>query len=208
MRLMSILSLVVASMFAPISPLVADDDGASRALAAEEIVIEGRRNLSRQIKNGFAAFRAGDFKKAESYFYRVRAGYQLQASITFQEFGDMWNFSNLTGGVGVYTTTADQEVRRALSIIQYMEGMSQRAQGELASARRSFKRAIKLNPGHFDARADLSLVEIERGERDNAEKHIRRLAKDLGRCPQRAAETCDAIRDRLWQVEAAYGAAS
>lgn len=174
----------------------------------EEIVVQGRKNLSRQVKRGFEAFHAGEFDKAESYFYRVRAGYQLQASVTFQEFADMWNFANLTGATSVYTSTEDHEVRRALSIIFYMEGMSQRAQGDIMAARRSLKRAYKINPTHFDARADYALIEIERGKLQNAKKQVLRLAKELTECDSdKDPQACEGMEERLWQVESAYGRA-
>lgn len=190
-------------------PLQAQQEAEPEAVEVdEEIVIQGRRNLGPQVKKGFAAFEAGEFKKAESYFYRVRANYQLHASVTFERFADMWGVSALTGARGIHTGTGAAEVRKALAIIFYMEGMSQRAQGELASARRSFGRALEMNPKHFDARADLSLVEIERGKPAAADKHIERLARDFGKCeePDDLA-SCTAIKERLLQVELAYGEA-
>ncbi len=209
MRTSAFVSFFAASVLAVSSGLIAEEQAATdRIEVEEEIVVQGRKNLSRQVKRGFEAFHAGEFEKAESYFYRVRAGYQLQASITFQEFADMWSFANLTGATSVYTTTADQEVKKALSIIHYMEGMSQRAQGDVAAARRSFKRAYKINGHHFDARADYALAEIEMGRPQIAVKHVRRLAKELSKCEAAVnSDTCDAIKERLWQVEAAYGQA-
>lgn len=209
MKILSVtVSLLIGLYAAPFMATAADEGATGRALAEEEIVIEARRNLSRQIKRGFAAFRAGEFKKAESYFYRVRAGHQLNASITFQEFNDMWSINSVTGAREVYTSHGDAEVRKALAIIHYMEGMSQLGQGETMSARLSFKRAVQMNPRHFDARADLALIEIDRGKALKIEKHIKRLAKDLSKCDtERTAETCAALQERLWQVEAAYGRA-
>ena len=172
----------------------------------EEIVIQGRRNLSRHIKKGFAAFRDGDFRQAESYFYRVRAGHQLLASLTFQTLSDAWSVNGFTGARGVYSTNNDREVRGALAIIHYMEGMSQRAQGENMSARLSFKRALERNAKHFDARADLALIEIENGKPEASVKHIKRLAKELKSCEDAdRSDICPAIRERLMQVEIAYG---
>lgn len=209
MRTMAFVPFFAASVLAvSMGSAALEPAETDRIEVEEEIVVQGRKNLSRQVKRGFEAFRAGNFEQAESYFYRVRAGYQLQASVTFQEFADMWNFANLTGATSVYTTTADQEVRKALSIIHYMEGMSQRAQGDLTAARRSFKRAYKMNGKHFDARADYALAEIELGRPHIAAKHVKRLAKELSECSALAiTDTCADIKERLWQVEAAYGQA-
>lgn len=201
----SVLSLSSLSLQAQ-DTAVEEDAALERAVVQEEIVIEAKRNLGRQVQKGFAAFRAGDYEKAESYFYRVRARHQLQASITFQAFNDMWNVNMPTGARDVHSAASDREVRKALAIIYYMEGMSQQAQGEDMSARRSFLRAINMNPQHFDARADLSLVEIARGKTSAAEKHILRLAKDVQSCDAvDDAGHCAAVQDRLLQVEMAYG---
>ena len=205
MRALLISSLIAGLSF---STVASAQEDTGETVVDEEIVIEGRRNLSRQVEKGFTAFREGRFEEAETYFYRVRAGYQLQASQTFEQFADLWSFANLTGATSVYTTTSDYEVRRALAIVHYMEGMSQRAQGDFMGARRSLKRAISVNPGHFDARADLALIEIERGKAPVTEKHIKRLAKDLNRCDaNKVADVCAAINNRLLEVEQAYGRA-
>lgn len=207
MRLLLIASLFCS--FAASATSVDPDDSEAfvqQALTTEEIVVQGRRNLSRNIKKGFAAFRAREFEQAEKYFFRVRSKYELQALITYEAYADMWSPANLTGAIGITTNNKDWEVRKALSIIHYMEGMSQRAQGNTLAARGSFKRALNMNPTHFDARADLALVEIENGEAERSTKHIKRLAKDLQRCDAaKSADKCGAVKDRLWQVELAYG---
>ncbi len=205
MRVLLISSLVAGLSF---STIASAQEEKAETPVEEEIIVEGRRNLSRQVEKGFAAFRAGEFEKAETYFYRVRAFHQLRASQTFEQFQDMWGFANLTGAANVDTTTQEIHVRKALSIIHYMEGMSQRAQGDAMGARRSFKRAIGVNPTHFDARADLALIEIERGKMPVTEKHIKRLVRDLDRCDaDKISDVCAAINDRLLQVEQAYGRA-
>lgn len=190
------------------SPTLAQQEAETETLVDEEIVIQGRRNLSRHIKKGFAAFQDGDFKRAEDYFYRVRAGHQLLASLTFQTLSDAWSVNGFTGARGVYSTNNDREVRGALAIIHYMEGMSQRAQGENMSARLSFKRALERNAKHFDARADLALVEIENGQPEASVRHIKRLARELEKCETAdRSDICPAIRERLLEVEQAYGRA-
>lgn len=209
MRALLISSLIAGLSFSTLASAQENQPEQESTQETEEIIIEGRRNLSRQVEKGFTAFREGRFEEAESYFYRVRAVHQLQASQTFEQFADMWSFANLTGAVSVYTTTEEQDVRRALSIIHYMEGMSQRAQGDAMGARRSFKRAIGINPMHFDARADLTLVEIERGKMPVAQKHIKRMVRDLDRCnAEKIGDICAAINDRLLEVELAYGRAA
>lgn len=210
-------SLVIASMFlgfSTVGGVIAQDEidtdeaVQERAEIAEEIIVEGRANLSQQVKKGFAAFREGRYEEAEKHFYRVRAGYQLRASQTFEAFSDLWTFSNVTGATNVLNTPQEMEARKALSIIHYMEGMSRRAQGDAMGARLSFKRAIGVNPTHFDARADLVLIELERGKPKLTEKHIKRLAKDFKKCDaDKSADVCSAINDRLLQVEQAYGQA-
>ncbi len=204
MRLLLAASFAAGLIVTPAT--LADEKATAETPVDEEIVVQGRRNLSRHIKKGFAAFHDGDFKKAESYFYRVRANHQLRASVTFQIISDLWSVQSLTGAHDVYSTNSDRETKKALAIIHYMEGMSQRAQGENMSARLSFKRALERNPRHFDARADLALVEIENGKPDASVKHIKRLVRDLNKCRDAGqSDVCSAIGERLAQVEQAYG---
>lgn len=204
-------TLLIASMVLGISaavPVMAAEGVEEQPIEEEEIIIQGRRNLSRQVKNGFAAFRDGNFEKAESYFYRVRAGYMLQSEGLFAEFSGIGSFGTFSNVGSVYSSTQDHEVRRALAIIMYMEGMSQRGQGRHMSARRSFLNVLRVNPKHFDARADLALIEIERGKAESSVRHIERLARDFGKCDaKRYEDTCPAIQERLLEVEQAYGRA-
>lgn len=205
------LAAAIMSMAAPSLAIQvnADQDSPSADIEVdEEIVIQGRRNLGHQIKKGFAAFNAGEFEKAETYFYRVRAKYQLNASITFQFMTDTWNLTSVTGARDVHTAATDRDARKGISVVFYMEGMSQKAQGELMAARKSFKRALNMNPSHFDARADLALVDIELGKTDLAAKHLKRLTRDMNKCePEGFYETCTAIDERLLEVEVAYAQA-
>lgn len=204
-------ALLIASMFLGISatvPATQAEQIAERPVEEEEIIIQGRSNLSRQVKKGFAAFQNGEFKEAESYFYQVRASYMMQSQGPFGQFNSLSFFANWPGNRGLYSSAQDNEIRRALSIILYMEGMSQRAQGRFMSARRSFQNVLRINPKHFDARADLALIEIERDKVGSSVEHIERLAKDLSKCdPERYGNVCPGIKERLLQVEDAYGQA-
>lgn len=205
MRMFLIVSMILGISAA--APAMSAEEIAEQPIVEEEIIIQGRRNLSRHLKNGFAAFREGNFKKAESYFYRSRVG---NAAFASDPDGMLRNLSYATiyGPDRLFSSTQHHEFRRANSIIYYMEGMSQLAQGRHMSARRSFMNALGTNPKHFDARADLALIEIKRGKFEVSATHIKRLAKDFSKCDaERYAEICPAIGERLLEVEQAYGLA-
>ena len=192
-------------------PISAQDEQAARddKKPTEEIIVEGDRALPRQVANGFAAFHAGDFEKAADYFNAIRLQeFRNKADL----FAELIRFSPdgfyaRPSHASVDFRKSDPWRRQAYAILYYMEGMSKRALGESNSASRSFKLALDMNPKHFDARVDYALVQIELGEPKKAEKHIRRLAKDLRKCdPQKDdGQKCLAIRQRLMQVELAYG---
>lgn len=176
----------------------------------EEIVVEGGRALTLRLNKGFDAFNAGDFAAAEHYFYSVRRNEFLKKADNFTDF--LQSLSPTNGGLMSHVTmnlrTSSPWRRQAYAILYYMEGMSQLGQDKTKSANRSFRMALEMNPRHFDARADYALTHISLGKAHKAEKHIRRLAKDLRKCASNEEQDrCTAIKDRLLQVEVAYGKA-
>lgn len=200
----AVTSIVIALLFssATFASAISQDTHVAKALTTEEIIVQGKPNISKRIKRGFAAFKARDFAASEKYFKRARKLYELEADNTFFFLSDMWNTNNITGA-RAESNILDVELRKALAIINYMEGMSQLAQGREESARYSFKRAIKLNPNHFDAHADVALIEIKRGKPKKAVKHIKKLVRVFKKCEGEAA--CDGVQERLIHVEQMYG---
>lgn len=198
--------IVACALFAPatITNAASLNPDAVETPVTEEIIIQGKANISKRVKRGFAAFKAKDFVAAEKYFKRARNKYNLEASNTFFLISDLWNKSNITGSRSE-STIQDIEVRKAIAIISYMEGMSQLAQGRESSALSSFKRAIKVNPNHFDAHADAALIQIKNGKPTKAEKHLKKLVRVLKNC--NGKEACKGVKERLVHVEQEYGKA-
>ena len=197
---------VAGALFLPsayVSAVALDEDSV-KAPVTEVIIIQGKANISKRVKKGFSAFRAKDFVAAEKYFKSARNKYDLEADNTFFLISDLWNASNVTGA-RAESTIQDIEVRKAIAIISYMEGMAQMAQGREISAFHSFKRAIKVNPNHFDAHADLALLQIKRGKPKKAEKHLKKLVRVFENCG--GTDACDDVKERLVHVEQAYGSA-
>lgn len=174
----------------------------------EEIIIEGQPVLPPRIGKGFEAFAAGDFEAAVRYFHGVRRQEFQKKADNFTDFlqslspGQNTQMSHVTMDI----RKSDPWRRQAYAILYYMEGMGQWAQGKTEEAANAFYKALDMNPRHFDARAEYALVQIQLGKPKKAEKHIRRLAKDFRKCNvAEDRETCVAIRERLGQVETAYG---
>lgn len=198
--------IVAALLFAPVTlaSAISLDPQVAKIQVTEEIIVQGKPNISRRVKRGFAAFKARDFAAAEKYFQRARKQYELEAGNTFFFMQDLWNISNVTGA-RAESTILDVEVRKAIAIINFMEGMSQLAQGHEGSALYSFKRAIKVNPSHFDAHAEVALIQIKHGKAAKAKKHFKKLVRMFNKC--RDVETCQGVKERLVQVEQVYGRA-
>lgn len=175
-----------------------------------EIVVEAERILNRSLKRGFDAFNAGNFEVARVYFQSVRRDEFRRKGDNFTDWlnGLSPGENNRMSGKHQDIRTSDPWRRQAYAILYYMEGMSELGQGETESASRSFKMALDMNPRHFDARADYALTQISLKKPKKAEKHIKRLAKDLRRCDANDEQTlCVSIKERLLQVEVAYGEA-
>lgn len=207
-----ILGTVVAASFA-ISGLVAAQEAEAEQEAPqvdEEIVVEGQRKLPPKVGKGFEAFAAGDFKAAVRYFHSIRRDEFRRKADNFTDWLNMApntiRGNGRMSGKHLDIRTSDPWRRQAYAILYYMEGMSKWAQGETEGAAISFRKALEMNPRHFDARAEFALVQIQLGEPKKAEKHIRRLAKDFRKCDAAEdEELCSVLRERLGQVEIAYG---
>lgn len=176
------------------------------AIFDEEIIVDGPLHMSRRIGKGFAAFRAGDYAAAEKHFRRVRNIEKFQANFNndvLREFVGNTNMSSFR----VDLRSSDQQELEVIAILYYMEGLSQALRGEIKWAKTSFRKAMRYNPRHFDARADYALLEIETGGLKKAAKHLEKLTDTWLGCRDVPAGTCEAVGQRLSHVEAAYAQA-
>ncbi len=172
----------------------------------EEIIVDGLLHMSKRIGKGFAAFRAGDYAAVEKYFKRVRKFEDFQANYSSDALREFKGNVNM-GSFRVDLRFADQEELKVMAILLYMEGLSQALQGETDWAKASFRKAMRYNPKHFDARADYALLEIESGELKKAAKHMEKLTDAWLTCRDKPAGICDAVGQRLSHVETAYAQA-
>lgn len=200
------------ALSAPVHSQEEDADAIPEVSAeiSAEIVVEAERILNRSLKRGFDAFRSGSFEVARAYFQSVRRDEFRRKGDNFTDWLNMApnaiRGNGRMSGKHLAIRTSDPWRQQAYAILYYMEGMSELAQGETASASRSFKMALDMNPRHFDARADYALTQISLEKPKKAEKHIKRLAKDLRKCDANdEQELCASIKQRLQQVEVAYG---
>ena len=172
----------------------------------EEIIVDGPLHMSKRIGKGFAAFRAGDYAAAEKHFRRVRNIEKFQANYSndvLREFVGNTNMSSFR----VDLRFSDQQELEVMAILYYMEGLSQALQGETKWAKASFRKAMRFNPRHFDARADYALLEIETGGLKKAAEHLEKLTDTWLNCRDVPEGTCEAISQRLSHVETAYAQA-
>lgn len=176
------------------------------AVFDEEIIVDGPYHMSKRIGKGFAAFEAGDYAAAEKYFRRVRKFEKFQANYNqdaLREFKGNFNLSSFR----VDLQTSDLEELKVIAVLHYMEGLSQALQGETEWAKANFRKAMRFNPKHFDARADYALLEIETGGLEKAAKHLEKLTDEWLGCRDNPAGTCEAVGQRLSHVETAYAQA-
>lgn len=207
-----ILALIATGLATSSSVLIAKSEvpAPSNDVAVdEEIIVEGKRALVPRLRRGFEAFDAGEFKVAEQYFRGIRLSEFQRKADNFTDWLNMLSPGENTrmSGKHLDIRSSDPWRRQAYAILYYMEGMAQLAQGETKSARITLKKAIRMDPRHFDARADYALLLIQGSEPKKAEKHIERLDKLFRKCRDVPEGTCAAIEQRLWQVEVAYGKA-
>ena len=172
----------------------------------EEIIVDGPLHMSKRIGKGFAAFRAGDYAAAEKYFKRVRKFEDFQANYNSDALREFKGNVNM-GSFRVDLRFSDPEELKVMAVLLYMEGLSQAMQGETEWAKASFRKAMRYNPKHFDARADYALLEIETGGLEKAAKHMEKLTDAWLKCRNVPAGTCEAVGQRLSHVEAAYAQA-
>lgn len=210
MRMFSIVGLLAGLSFSAFVSAQEAEPKQAEPEVDEEIIIEGQPVMPPRVGKGFEAFAAGDFEAAVRYFHGIRR-FEFQRKA--DNFTDWLNAApnairanGRLSGKHLDIRTSDPWRRQAYAILYYMEGMSKWAQGETEGAAIAFRKALEMNPRHFDARADFALAQIEMGKPKKAEKHIRRLAKDFRKCDvAEDRDTCIAIRQRLGQVEMAYG---
>lgn len=172
----------------------------------EEITVDGPLHMSQRIGKGFDAFRAGDYAAAEKFFKRVRKFEDFQANYNSDALREFKGNVNM-GSFRVDLRFTDQEELKVMAILLYMEGLSQALQGETGWAKASFRKAMRYNPKHFDARADYALLEIESGGLKKAAKHMEKLTDAWLKCRNVPAGTCEAVGQRLSHVETAYAQA-
>ncbi len=173
----------------------------------EEIIVDGPLHMSKRIGKGFAAFSAGDYATAEKQFRRVRKLEKFQANYNTDVLRQFKGVSNM-GSVRVDLRFSDQKELEVIAVLYYMEGLSQALQGEIKWAKANFRKAMRFNPKHFDARADYALLEIETGGFDKAAKHLNKLTDAWLGCRDVPAGTCTAIGQRLSHVETAFSQAA
>lgn len=171
----------------------------------EEIDVTGERlleTLNGFLKEGFAAYMAGDFALAEVRFTSVlkQAGNdELLDTQNLKIFGD--DILGANRPIFSYLTLTE---RQRLSAIYYMRGISQARQGKTDSAKVSMRKSIKTNPKNFDARVDYAMLELQSGNLKRAQKQIKKLRKLVKNCKDETAGHCDDLGNRFDDLEVVY----
>ncbi len=182
-----------------------------QARESEEIVITGKRSrdgLLGRLDDGFAAFKSGDYAKAEYHFQFLSS--LEETHIRSQNFflttlvSDRARNSGSDGGIsgvqsgfngarlaethGIGTTKKDlkpAKVRITRAHLIYMQGISEARQEKYKEALISLRRTLKVDPNHYDARVDIALLQAMKGDIRAARKNLLRLAEIVEYCDRK-----------------------
>ncbi len=172
--------------------------------------------LSGRLRDAFAAFRDGDYAKAEiefTFLSQVEVSQGASTRFFLNTFSDARengtaNAGSLAGSASAAANRATDPVgiKGGIAVLHYMKGISEARQSKFGEAKRSLRRAIKADSGHVDARIDLGLIALMTDDKKLALKQIKYLEKVYNRC-QKKQKDCgygEGFKDRFAHLITVY----
>lgn len=171
-----------------------DADTEDADIVLDTVVVTGVQN-----DDAMAAFRAGDYAKAEIGFLNNARCAQRRAR-NLAAIGDGFDRANRSADTGQAPTgtsdfvpgNVDQRTKRTCDhrgFQLYMAGLSQIQLGFTDTAKRNFEKATVFSKTLYDAHYKLALIALLDGDTTEAKRQLKkvdRILKRCRRCPARA----------------------